>query len=221
MLAPTGKDKPQSPPSEPLSDGRSCFNIIRRWCSGGNNGSSCNSRGVKRRAVTAANGDNDNVSLNTLASISATQKHWDGKELPPIDEFLNSPSHRLVFDKETKLPADDIVRELLVHSHNEFNIVSKLLQTKNLLDDYEQGNLSTFMLLAMMANNVIYSKHPAITEIGVLSAIRAFVDEAKLQAPDALENPSISNCQSLLMLAVAYTHLGKFEVSSHYTSKYW
>ncbi|KAJ1952424.1 hypothetical protein GGI12_006247, partial [Dipsacomyces acuminosporus] len=116
------------------------------------------------------------------------------------------------------MPPADIAAELLSHVDREFNVVSKLLQPKNFRAEYGKGKIGSFLALSVMANNVIYSTHPAITSIGFVQAGKAFIDKAKLYVGDAIENPSVHNCISLLLLGIAYTHQGQLEVSSHYSS---
>ncbi|KAJ2654214.1 hypothetical protein GGH99_007375, partial [Coemansia sp. RSA 1285] len=89
---------------------------------------------------------------------------------------------------------------------------------KKLLEGHQRGRLCSFLLLAVLANNALYSSHPAIVAIGTVPAVRAFVDRAKVYVPDALETPSVTCCQALLLLSVAYMHLGMLDVSSHYSS---
>ncbi|KAJ2843514.1 hypothetical protein IWW36_005538, partial [Coemansia brasiliensis] len=124
----------------------------------------------------------------------------------------------LSFDKHTHMPPPDITDELLGHTASDSNIVSKIIQPKAFIDDLHGGRLSAFFLLACMANNVMFSTHPVVRRIGFVAAMRQLVDEAKVLAPAALEAPSVRNCQALLLLSMAYMHLGKLAVSSHYSS---
>ncbi|KAJ2299331.1 hypothetical protein IWW55_004215 [Coemansia sp. RSA 2706] len=116
------------------------------------------------------------------------------------------------------MPAADVVAELLEHNTNDDNILSKIIQPKAFEADYRAGRLGAFILLACMANNVMYSRHEAVRRAGFVTATRQLVDQAKALAPAALEEPSVRNCQALLMLAIAYMHLGKLDVASHYSS---
>ncbi|KAJ2352285.1 hypothetical protein GGH92_001346 [Coemansia sp. RSA 2673] len=130
----------------------------------------------------------------------------------------NATLHRLTFDEKTSLPPRDIVDELMSHTESEFNLVSKILQPKALREDYAKKRLSAFLLLAVMANNAMFSTHPAVARAPV-AASRMFIDKAKAFVPDALETPTIANCLSLLLLSVAYMHQGMLDVSNHYSSK--
>ncbi|KAJ2116491.1 hypothetical protein IW146_001494 [Coemansia sp. RSA 922] len=129
----------------------------------------------------------------------------------------NATLHRLTFDEKTSLPPRDIVDELMSHTESEFNLVSKILQPKALREDYAKKRLSAFLLLAVMANNAMFSAHPAVARAPV-AASRMFIDRAKAFVPDALETPTIANCLSLLLLSVAYMHQGMLDVSNHYSS---
>ncbi|KAJ1718682.1 hypothetical protein LPJ61_006515, partial [Coemansia biformis] len=199
-------------------------------------------RGTKRRAVRADDdGDCDDgcdggsssdagvrhSMLATLASVSAQRvasTPAGGRALSPLGAYslsarggAGAQSPRLVFDPVTRLPPQDIVDELLQHGDKEINIVSKIMQPKALKDDYQSGRAGPFLLLAVMANNTLYSAHPAIRAAGFVPAIRQLVDQASAWAPAALESPSIRNCQALLMLSLAYVHLGRLDVASHYS----
>ncbi|KAJ2766213.1 hypothetical protein IWQ57_004464 [Coemansia nantahalensis] len=99
----------------------------------------------------------------------------------------------------------------------EVNFVGKIVHPKQLLEDRRCGRACPFLLLALMANNVLFSSHPTICAMGHVPAIRQLVDQAKAWAPEALENPSVRSCQALLMLAFAYLHLGRVDVSSYYS----
>ncbi|KAJ2881550.1 hypothetical protein H4R27_004014 [Coemansia aciculifera] len=129
----------------------------------------------------------------------------------------NATLHRLTFDEKTGLPPQDVVDELMSHIESEFNLVSKILQPKSLREDYANKRLSAFLLLAVMANNTMFSTHPAVVRAPV-AASRMFIDKAKAFVPDALETPTIANCLSLLLLSVAYMHQGMLDVSNHYSS---
>ncbi|KAJ2711790.1 hypothetical protein H4R19_003076, partial [Coemansia spiralis] len=111
----------------------------------------------------------------------------------------------------------DVVDELLQHTDMEINIVGKIMHPKALLEDRRLGRACPFLLLTLLANNVLYSAHPAIRAAGHVPAIRQLVDQAKAWAPAALEGPSVRNCQALLMLSFAYLHLGRLDVSSYYS----
>ncbi|KAJ1749474.1 hypothetical protein LPJ79_003678 [Coemansia sp. RSA 1821] len=164
-------------------------------------------RGIKRRSS-----DSEPTMLNTLASISVQQQQQH------MAEKRRRDSEQLLFDKHTHMPPPDITDELLGHTTSDHNIVSKIIQPKAFIDDLHGGRLSAFFLLACMANNVMFSTHPAVERIGFVAAMRQLVDEAKVLAPAALEAPSVRNCQALLLLSMAYMHLGKLAVSSHYSS---
>ncbi|KAI8319695.1 hypothetical protein GQ54DRAFT_313333 [Martensiomyces pterosporus] len=130
----------------------------------------------------------------------------------------STPSSKLTFDPRTNLPPQDITDELLSHVDREFNVVSKVVQPKNFHAEYRKGKSSAFFLLVIMANNAMYSTHPAIVALGAIRASRMLIDRAKMYVPDAIEKPSIHACLSLLLLATAYMHQGELEVSSHYSS---
>ncbi|KAJ2770765.1 hypothetical protein IWQ57_002512 [Coemansia nantahalensis] len=150
--------------------------------------------------------------LATLASVSAQRI-----ASAPAGGSSAGPSPRLVFDPVSRLPPADVVDELLQHTNVEVNVVGKIMHPKQLLEDRRCGRACPFLLLALMANNVLYSAHPAIRAVGHVPAIRQFVDQAKAWAPAALESPSVRNGQALLLLALAYLHLGRLDVSSHYS----
>ncbi|KAJ1642793.1 hypothetical protein LPJ64_005391 [Coemansia asiatica] len=130
----------------------------------------------------------------------------------------NYQSMQLTLDPRTNLPPRDIIDELLQHVELEFNVISKVVHPKAFMAQYSKGKCSTFLLLAVMANNVMFSSHPAIVAMGAVAAGKVFVDRAKLFAPEAFENPSLAGCQALLLLALAYMHQGMLSVSSHYSS---
>ncbi|KAJ2659504.1 hypothetical protein IWW48_003450 [Coemansia sp. RSA 1200] len=194
------------------------------------------SRNKRRAESESAN----TPALATLANLAACKRyHHDtslsaysltGKSNSCSNSYSNtssyngsgtaalSPTMHLTFNPETRLPAPDIVAELLSHVDQEFNIISKIVQPKKLLEGHQSGRLCSFLLLAVLANNALFSSHPAIVAIGTVPAVRAFVDRAKVFVPDALETPSVTCCQALLLLSVAYMHLGMLDVSSHYSS---
>ncbi|KAJ2417326.1 hypothetical protein GGI10_000252 [Coemansia sp. RSA 2530] len=198
--------------------------------------------GTKRRATFDEDEDSAILgasvaatTLSMLAGISSQQQPAREIRDIAIEKSSSSPanfgiapcglssasdcarSRRLTFDEKTALPPSDIVDELMSHSESEFNLVSKVLQPKSLRDDYVHGRLSSFLLLAIMANNAMFSTHPAISREPV-AASRMFIDKAKAFVPDALEAPTISNCLSLLLLSMAYMHQGMLETSNHYSS---
>ncbi|KAJ2062473.1 hypothetical protein GGI17_002365 [Coemansia sp. S146] len=105
----------------------------------------------------------------------------------------NATLHRLTFDEKTGLPPQDVVDELMSHIESEFNLVSKILQPKALREDYANKRLSAFLLLAVMANNTMFSAHPAVARAPVVAS-RMFIDKAKAFVPDALETPTIAIC---------------------------
>ncbi|KAJ2902272.1 hypothetical protein GGI21_004576, partial [Coemansia aciculifera] len=146
-----------------------------------------------------------------LAGISSQQQ--------PAEEKIKErkKSCHLAFDADTGLPPQDVVDELLSHTESEYNLVSKILQPKALQADYAQGRLGAFLLLAVIANNAMFSAHPSVAEAPV-AASRMLIDQAKAFVPDALETPTIANCQALLLLSVAYMHQGMLEVSNHYSN---
>ncbi|KAJ2713306.1 hypothetical protein H4R19_002318 [Coemansia spiralis] len=172
--------------------------------------------GTKRRALHSASDDDDDLRLSmltTLASVSAQRI-----ASAPAGDGSAGPSPRLVFDPVTRLPPSDVVDELLQHTDMEINIVGKIMHPKALLEDRRLGRACPFLLLTLLANNVLYSAHPAIRAAGHVPAIRQLVDQAKAWAPAALESPSVRNCQALLMLGLAYLHLGRLDVSNYYSS---
>ncbi|KAJ2744515.1 hypothetical protein GGI20_002916 [Coemansia sp. BCRC 34301] len=168
-------------------------------------------RGTKRRATPFKEDDNVLTGGSTTAAASLVMLASAGITHPK--EEINT----LTFDARTGLPPRDVVDELLSHTESEFNLVSKVLQPKALNADYAQGRLSDFLLLAVIANNAMFSTHPAVAGAPV-AASRQLIDRAKAYVPDALETPTIANCQALLLLAVAYMHQGKMDVSNHYSS---
>ncbi|KAJ2449083.1 hypothetical protein EV183_005082 [Coemansia sp. RSA 2336] len=171
-------------------------------------------RGVKRRSSGT-----EPTMLNTLASISVQQQQQQQqRQQQGTSEKRRRNSEQLLFDKHTRMPPPDITDELLGHTTSDHNLVSKIIQPKAFIDDLHGGRLSAFFLLACMANNAMFSTHPAVQRIGFIAAMRQLVDEAKVLAPAALEMPSVRNCQALLLLSLAYMHLGKLAVSSHYSS---
>ncbi|KAJ2783334.1 hypothetical protein GGI15_002621 [Coemansia interrupta] len=142
-------------------------------------------------------------------SLSAARSH----SATPVSP---QPS-QLTLDPRTNLPPRDIIEELLSHVELEFNLISKVVHPRAFMAEYRKGKVSTFLLLTVMANNTMYSAHPAITSIGVVAAAKILIDRAKLFAPDAFENPTLADCQALLLLALAYMHHGLLGVSSHYS----
>ncbi|KAJ2818155.1 hypothetical protein GGI24_005183, partial [Coemansia furcata] len=151
------------------------------------------------------------------SSSHAGRRSVGGYSLLPLHTPDDNATYRLTFDEKTSLPPQDIVDELMSHTESEFNLVSKLLQPKALREDYLQKRLSAFLLLTVMANNAMFSTHPAIAGAPV-AASRMFIARAKAFVPDALETPTISNCLSLLLLSTAYMHQGMLDVSNHYSS---
>ncbi|KAJ1722892.1 hypothetical protein LPJ53_002722 [Coemansia erecta] len=125
---------------------------------------------------------------------------------------LSPQSTQLTLDPRTNLPPRDIIDELLSHVELEFNLISKVVHPKAFMAEYQQGKVGAFLLLTVMANNTMYSTHPAITSIGVVAAAKILIDRAKLFAPDAFENPTLADCQALLLLALAYMHHGLLSV---------
>ncbi|KAJ2402778.1 hypothetical protein GGI23_000458 [Coemansia sp. RSA 2559] len=183
----------------------------------------------KRRA------DSDSAhapALATLANLAACKRHHplDSSSLSVYSLAASQSSNgngsattlapQLTFDARTMLPPADIVEELLSHMDQEFNIISKIVQPKKLVEAHRQGKICAFLLLAVLANNALFSSHPAIVAVGTVPAVRALVDRAKTFVPGALEKPSVTCCQAVLLLSVAYMHLGMLDVSSHYSSKY-
>ncbi|KAJ1907107.1 hypothetical protein LPJ81_000966 [Coemansia sp. IMI 209127] len=168
--------------------------------------------------------------LATLANLAACKRHHplDSSSLSVYSLAASQSSNtngsaitlvpQLTFDARTRLPPADIVEELLSHMDQECNIISKIVQPKKLVEAHRQGKICAFLLLAVLANNALFSSHPAIVAVGTVPAVRALVDRAKAFVPDALEKPSVSCCQAVLLLSVAYMHLGMLDVSSHYSS---
>ncbi|PIA12752.1 hypothetical protein COEREDRAFT_99966 [Coemansia reversa NRRL 1564] len=195
-------------------------------------------RGIKRRAVDST--QQPESGLATLATVSAerisrydsndsTEQTQRSRGSSTLEEYSltsstatadkkQKQSHQLEFDSITMLPQRDIMDELISHNDNHCNLVSKLLQPQRVIEDYRRGKHSAFFLLTLMANSVPFSKHPAIKNIGHNVALRMIVDRAKVLVPEALEQPSVVNCQSILMLSLAYVDLGMLDVSSHYSS---
>ncbi|KAJ2477623.1 hypothetical protein IWW56_004226 [Coemansia sp. RSA 2131] len=191
-------------------------------------------KGIKRRSPEA-----EPSMLSTLATISAQQlptkdqplskKQPTKKQQPTKAEKRYKPSvfstdhdphtAALGIDTRTNLPAPDIIDELLSHNSEDSNIVGKILQPKMFEDDYRAGQVDAFLLLVCMANNVMFSRHSAVLNVGIVNTTRLFVDRARALAPAALENPSVRNSQALLLLAMSYMHLGRLDVASHYSSK--
>ncbi|KAJ1819870.1 hypothetical protein LPJ75_001076 [Coemansia sp. RSA 2598] len=166
-------------------------------------------------------------SLSATKQASNAQKTTVVSEKSSIDTgapqtkaspSANYQSTQLTLDPHTNLPASDIVDELLQHIDLEFNIISKVVHPKAFMAQYGKGRCNTFLLLAVLANNAMYSAHPAIAAMGAVAAAKVFIDRAKLFAPEAFENPSVTGCQALLLLALAYMHQGMLSVSSHYSS---
>ncbi|KAJ2118893.1 hypothetical protein IW147_006256 [Coemansia sp. RSA 720] len=190
-------------------------------------------KGIKRRSPEA-----EPSMLSTLATISAQQlptkdqplskKQPTKKQQPTKAEKRYKPSvfstdhdphtAALGIDTRTNLPAPDIIDELLSHNSEDSNLVGKILQPKMFEDDYRAGQVDAFLLLACMANNVMFSRHSAVLNVGIVNTTRLFVDRARALAPAALENPSVRNSQALLLLAMSYMHLGRLDVASHYSS---
>ncbi|KAJ2340198.1 hypothetical protein GGF43_006469, partial [Coemansia sp. RSA 2618] len=196
-------------------------------------------KGTKRRSPDA-----EPSMLATLATISAQQlptKDETPKEQPPIKEkrqrastleadprkrhIPNTPvtekqhsASLLELDPTTHLPAADIVDELLSHNTADTNIVGKIMQPKTFAADYRAGRVDAFLLLTCIANNVMYSQHTAVLRVGPVEAMRQLVSRARTLAPLALEQPSVSSSQALLLLAMAYMQLGRLDVASHYSS---
>ncbi|KAJ1881773.1 hypothetical protein LPJ57_001393, partial [Coemansia sp. RSA 486] len=158
-------------------------------------------------------------SLSATKQTSTTQTAVvNGKSSIASASSANYQSTQLTLDPQTNLPPRDIIDELLLHVELEFNIISKVVHPKAFMAQHAKGRCNTFLLLTVMANNSMYSTHPAITSVGAVAAARVFVDRAKLFAPEAFENPSVTGCQALLLLSLAYMHQGMLNVSSHYSS---
>ncbi|KAJ2395419.1 hypothetical protein GGI05_001593 [Coemansia sp. RSA 2603] len=169
-----------------------------------------------RTSATPASRNHHDYALKAY-SLSAARSH---SATPLSPQSAQSTSTHLTLDPRTNLPPRDIIDELLSHVELEFNMISKVVHPKAFMTEYQQGRVSTFLLLTVMANNTMYSAHPAITSIGVVGAAKILIDRAKLFAPDAFENPTLADCQALLLLALAYMHHGLLSVSSHYSCKY-
>ncbi|KAJ2004238.1 hypothetical protein GGI04_002674 [Coemansia thaxteri] len=169
-------------------------------------------------AAAGADGDDAGV-RKKRAHVSKCSLQAYALHNKPTVETLADVVVPLVFDSVTGLPPKDVVDELMGHTEHEFNIVSKILQPRALSTDYARGRLSTFLLLALMANNAMFSAHPAVAAAGgAVAASRQLIDRAKAFVPDALEAPTVGNCQALLLLSVAYMHQGALDVSSQYSS---
>ncbi|KAJ1942772.1 hypothetical protein EC988_006402, partial [Linderina pennispora] len=109
---------------------------------------------------------------------------------------------RLVFDARSHLPAKDIMDELVGHTVAEFNIVGKMLHPGNFMKQYRRGKVSSLLALCVMANNAMFSRHPAIVDIGPVEAARRFVDRAKVFVADVIERPDSSSCAAIILLSL-------------------
>ncbi|KAJ2474730.1 hypothetical protein EV174_005529, partial [Coemansia sp. RSA 2320] len=141
-------------------------------------------------AAAGADGDDAGV-RKKRAHVSKCSLQAYALHNKPTVETLADVVVPLVFDSVTSLPPKDVVDELMGHTEHEFNIVSKILQPRALSTDYARGRLSTFLLLALMANNAMFSAHPAVAAAGgAVAASRQLIDRAKAFVPDALEAPT-------------------------------
>ncbi|KAJ2758126.1 hypothetical protein IWQ56_006083, partial [Coemansia nantahalensis] len=144
-------------------------------------GSAPAARGAKRRAVHSDSSDDDDSlrhsMLATLASVASVSAQRVASA--PAGGGSAGPSPRLVFDPVSRLPPADVVDELLQHTNMEVNFVGKIVHPKQLLEDRRCGRACPFLLLALMANNVLFSSHPTICAMGHVPAIRQLVDQAK------------------------------------------
>ncbi|KAJ1933132.1 hypothetical protein FBU59_006135, partial [Linderina macrospora] len=107
----------------------------------------------------------------------------------------------LAFDERSHLPAKDIMDELVSHTMAEFNIIGKMLHPSNFLKKYRRGKVLSMLALCVMANNAMFSRHPAIVEVGPVEATRRFVEHAKVFVADVIERPDPSSCAAIILLS--------------------
>ncbi|KAJ2810881.1 hypothetical protein H4S07_002415, partial [Coemansia furcata] len=110
----------------------------------------------------------------------------------------------------------EIIKHLIDTLFAHPNYIVEVLHEETFRRQFAAGTLSPLLLFSALGSAARYSKHPAVRTDPPYSASAVYINRARLLVIDAIEEPSLSNAQGLMIMCMMNFALGNETVTTFY-----